>query len=81
MPHNTSVTYGFPTEVTWLVPREEWLAKPYHDKEPVEHPPVPLVVVQHTVSGECADFIPCAAEMRFLQDMYLNSKEYGYDIP
>lgn len=63
---------------TWNITREMWLAQPYNDSYIVEHfLPLMLVVVQHTVSGECTNFAQCAAELRTMQGWYLKTKNYN----
>ncbi|XP_063546739.1 peptidoglycan recognition protein-like isoform X2 [Cydia strobilella] len=66
----------------WNITREDWLARDMTGNNTVaQFAPLKLVVVQHTVSPECHRFTNCAAELRNLQNYFLESKHLGYDIP
>ncbi|XP_063633130.1 uncharacterized protein LOC134804117 isoform X2 [Cydia splendana] len=66
----------------WNITREDWLARDMTGNNTVARfAPLKLVVVQHTVSPECHRFTNCAAELRNLQNYFLESKHLGYDIP
>ena len=57
-----------------------WLAQPYDDNPIAKNfLPLMLVIVQHTVSGECTKFAQCAAELRTMQGWFIRDK--GYNIP
>ncbi|XP_046976843.1 peptidoglycan recognition protein-like isoform X3 [Vanessa cardui] len=64
----------------WNITREMWLAQPFNSTDINEKfDPLMLVVVQHTVSGECTKFAQCAAELRTMQGWYIAL--HDYDIP
>ncbi|XP_028032135.1 peptidoglycan recognition protein 1-like isoform X1 [Bombyx mandarina] len=64
----------------WNISRDMWLAKKYNGSEAItQFVPLRLVIVQHTVSAKCSNFITCAAEVRIIQTFYLEKQKY--DIP
>ncbi|XP_053624266.1 peptidoglycan recognition protein-like isoform X2 [Plodia interpunctella] len=64
----------------WNITREMWLARPYnYTYFTYGYEPLKLVIVQHTVGGDCYTFTNCAAELRTLQNYFIDYK--GYDIP
>ncbi|CAB3245054.1 unnamed protein product [Arctia plantaginis] len=62
----------------WLVTRDMWLAREHNNTEKIDVP-LPLVVIQHTVSAQCNSFFQCAAQLRSLQSYFLNT--FNNDIP
>ncbi|KAJ8736949.1 hypothetical protein PYW07_000220 [Mythimna separata] len=64
----------------WFITREMWLAPPFiNQNATTEFAPLKLVVIAHTVSSECTNFMNCAAEMRVLQSYFIEI--LGYDMP
>ncbi|XP_047543781.1 peptidoglycan recognition protein-like isoform X1 [Vanessa atalanta] len=64
----------------WNITREMWLAQSFNSSDIHEKfEPLMLVIVQHTVSGECTKFAQCAAELRTMQGWYIAL--HHYDIP
>lgn len=62
---------------SWYVPRDDWLAVPWTDREDnAKNRPLKMVVVGHTVSGPCYTFNDCSASVHYLQSFFMHDRNF-----